>query len=76
MKSRNVRNFHVPYPSTKEEKTIDSMMVLVMWNSSATCAAAGAIIDEAMGDMNVNADTASAAAHFVLTVQLDSSSSD
>ena len=38
----------------------------------ATCAAAGAITGNAMGDINVNADTASAVAHSVLIVQLDS----
>ena len=41
-----------------------------MWKSAATFAAAGATIDEATGEMKVNADTVSAAAHFLLDAQL------
>lgn len=49
---------------------MDSTMVLVMPNSAATCPAAGATIEEATGDIKVNADTANVAAHFFFVVQL------
>jgi len=42
-----------------------------MWNCSAICSAAGATIDDDIGEMKVNADTVTAAAHFFFADQLD-----
>ena len=53
-----------PYPKTKIEIVIAIMALLVIPNSSASWPAAGAIIEEETGVMNVNEETTIVAAHF------------
>lgn len=45
-------------------------LLLVIPNSRAICALAGAIIEDETGLMNVNAETIAVAAHFFLNAQL------
>jgi hypothetical protein len=60
-----------PYPKIKIDVVIATSTLLVIPNCSATCAAAGAIIDEETGLINVKDDTTMVAAHFWLYGQLD-----
>ena len=41
-----------------------------MWNCFAICAAAGATMEEDIGEMNVKPETTKEAAHFFFLVQL------
>lgn len=52
-----------PYPTTNIEVDIAIRTLLVIPNSSASWAVAGAIIDEDTGLINVNAETIAVAAH-------------
>jgi hypothetical protein len=60
-----------PYPKIKIDVAIATSTLLVIPKSSATCADAGAIIDEETVLINVKDDTIKVAAHFWRYGQLD-----
>lgn len=53
-----------PYAATKMDVSMAMMLSFVMPNSDAICPVAGAIIEDETGEMKVNADTITVAAHF------------
>jgi hypothetical protein len=59
-----------PYPNIKIDVVIAMRALLVIPNSSETCTAAGATIDEEMGLINVKDNTTIVAAHFCRYRQL------
>ena len=60
-----------PYPKIKMDVVIATSALLVIPNCSETWAAAGAIIDEETGLINVKDDTTMVAAHFWRYGQLE-----
>jgi hypothetical protein len=64
-------NRRLPYPKIKTDVVIAMRALLVIPNSSATWAAAGAIIAEEIGLINVKEETIIVAAHFRWYGQLE-----
>ena len=60
----------LPYPKTKTLVVIAIIAVLVIPNSLAICAVAGATMEDDTGEMKVNDETTSVAAHFFRRLQL------